>query len=225
MNYIIEDNFNFFNELNKEEDTYESSENKNEQLCLISHMPLTFNSVKLPCNHVFNYLPLYDELVLVHAYNKNINIKCPYCRTISTRLLPYIPLPGVEKRYGINSPKSLCMNSPKCLYKMKNGKYKGLECGKDGMEGSDGTFCKKHFNLIHLSIEENDKIKNNTTPTIIWTPEKEDLFKRKSIAELKQMLKEKGMKTSGLKKELVNRIFIYNGANTTNNANDIISLL
>ena len=39
------------------------------------------------------------------------------------------------------------------------------------------------------------------------------------------MLKEKGMKTSGLKKELVNRIFIYNGANTTNNANDIISLL
>jgi hypothetical protein len=225
MNYIIEDNFNFFNELNKEEDMDQSSGNKNEQVCMISHMPLTYNSVKLPCNHTFNYLPLYKELVLVNTHTPHKTIKCPYCRTMSMKLLPYIPLVGVEKRYGINIPKTLCMDGPKCVYSIKSGKHKGLECSKDGMEGPDGTFCKKHFEHIQVASEEQSKIKK-PKPIIIWTNEKEDLFKRKTVAQLKEMLKKKRMKTTGLKKELVNRVFIYNAANSSSNTpTDLISLL
>jgi len=225
MNYIIEDEIDFFKELNKMEEPSDIDNNNiyEQPICMITHMPLIYNSVKLLCGHQFNYLPLYKELVLISGYNRII--KCPYCRTISNKLLPYIPLTGVEKKYGINSPKTLCMVGPKCLYKLKNGKNKGSECAKDGIESKEGIFCKKHFDLTHTKSNEIDKIMNKTKPTIIWTTQKEDLFKRKSVIQLKQLLKEKGMKTTGLKKELVNRIFIYNNANDNNNVNDIISLL
>jgi len=221
MNYIIEGNINFFDELNKEVDDTDFLKKEDDgdmKICTISHMPLTYNFIKLPCNHSFNYLPLYNELTLTNTYKRSI--KCPYCRTLSSKLIPYIPLPGVEKKYGINTPKKLCMDSPKCLYKLKNGKNKGVACGKDGIETSNGTFCKLHNNLNSSTIT-----KKKSTPTIIWTTEKEDLFKRKSVVQLKQLLKEKGMKTNGLKKELVNRVFIYNNANSENNANELISLL
>lgn len=62
-------------------------------------MPLTYNFIKLPCNHSFNYLPLYNELTLTNTYKRSI--KCPYCRTLSSKLIPYIPLPGVEKNMGL----------------------------------------------------------------------------------------------------------------------------
>ena len=221
MNYIIEGNINFFDELNNEVDEVDDND-YDIQMCTISHTPLTYNYIKMPCNHSFNYLPLYNELSLINTNKKSI--KCPYCRTISSKLIPYIPLPGVEKRYGVNTPKKLCMDSPKCLYKLKNGKNKGFVCTKDGIETSNGTFCKRHIDLNNSTIKKNPTTKNSI-PTIIWTTEKEDLYKRKSVAQLKQMLKEKGMKTIGLKKELVNRVFIYNNANSTNNANDMISLL
>ena len=155
----------------------------------------------------------------------NRTIKCPYCRTISDKLLPYIPLSGIQKKYGVNSPKKKCMDAPKCLYKLKTGKNIGLVCGNDGIESQEGIFCKKHFDSFHLISDTKNNIKKKTIPTIIWTIEKEDLFKRKRVIQLKQLLKEKGMKTTGVKKVLVNRIFIYNNANNTNNANDIISLL
>jgi|SRR6056300_1062565 len=222
MNYVIEDDIDFFKELNNDTCTIESIED-NKKMCMISHTPLTYNSVKLPCSHEFNYLPLYNEFVLTNNYNRSI--KCPYCRTISDKLLPYIQLPGVQKRYGINSPKSLCMDEPKCLYKLKNGKNKGSLCGKGGVESKEGIFCKKHFDSTYVIKDKKDKVTKKTITTIIWTVEKEDLFKRKSVSQLKELLKEKGMKTTGLKKELVNRIFIYNNANSKNNVNDMISLL
>jgi hypothetical protein len=158
MNYIIEDKFDFFKELNKVEELSNIDKNNisEQSICMITHMPLIYNYVKLPCGHPFNYLPLYKELVLISGYNRTI--KCPYCRTISDKLLPYIPLTGVEKRYGINSPKSLCMVGPKCLYKLKNGKNKGSDCGKDGVEFKEGIFCKKHFDLNHIKSNKNDNI-------------------------------------------------------------------
>jgi len=218
MNYIVEDNFNFFNELNKQEETGQSNETTNSdshKMCMITHMPLTYNSVRLPCNHTFNYIPLYNELNLVYVYNRNI--KCPYCRTTSMKLLPYIPLVGVGKKYGINIPKNLCMDAPKCVHIIKSGKHKGVACSKDGMEGPAGTFCKKHAEPQLQNTKPN--------PTIIWTPEKEELFQRKTVAQLKEMLKKKRMKTTGLKKDLVNRVFIYNAANSSNTPTDLISLL
>jgi len=225
MNYVIDDEFDFFKELNNDISLKESGE-KNKKMCMISHTPLTYNFIKLTCSHEFNYLSLYNELILTNGYNRNI--KCPYCRTISDKLLPYIPLSGVQKKYGVNSPKSLCMDGPKCLYELKNGKNKGSVCGKSGVESKEGIFCKKHFDSICVikdKKDKKDKVTKKPMTTIIWTVEKEDLFKRKSVSQLKELLKEKGMKTTGLKKELVNRIFIYNNANSNNNVNDIISLL
>ena len=107
----------------------------------------------------------------------------------------------------------------------KNGKNKGSLCGKGGVESKEGIFCKKHFDSTYVIKDKKDKVTKKPITTIIWTVEKEDLFKRKSVSQLKELLKEKGMKTTGLKKELVNRIFIYNNANSNNNVNDMISLL
>jgi len=189
MNYKIEDNFDFYNELNNN-----NHDDDDEKKCMISHLPLTYNSVTLSCGHIFNYMPLYNEFVLNQDHN---NIKCPYCRIYIDKLLFYLPLPNVKKIYGVNYPLKMCMPSPKCNYKLKFGKNKGLICNKNGIEDKDGILCEKH----REKVCEDNKI-------IVWTQEKEKLFKTSSVSELKIMLKKKGLKVTGLKKDLVNRLVI-----------------
>jgi hypothetical protein len=191
MNYIVEDNFDFYAELkglkpNIQSDLEVKAEVKPEatSTCMISHEPLTYNSVTLSCNHSFNYLPLYTELCL---HNNSPSIHCPYCRMKAERLIPFIPLPGIKKIYGVNYPTKLCMPLPKCSFLLKNA----ATCGQNGMEYEHGTFCSKH-------------VKHNVDS--LWTAEKEQLFKTKSVPQLKQMLREKGLKVGGLKKELINRL-------------------
>jgi len=183
MNYIIEDDFDFYNELKAEEPA------KPTAVCMISHEPLTYNAITLSCKHSFNYLPLYNELCL---YNNKSHINCPYCRSKADKLIPYIPLSTVKKIYGVNSPRKLCMPSPKCSFLIKSGSCKGLPCCHIGMEYEHGIFCDKHMN--HTIDTE-------------WTPAKEQLSKTKSVVELKKMLREKGLKVGGVKKELINRLF------------------
>jgi hypothetical protein len=123
-NYIVEGNVNFFEELYKsldEEETNGFTEGKEEEkdqyamdtdLCLITNQPLENYSVKMKCGHKFNYLPLYKYLI---NYKQKFNsmesskqkldineIRCPYCRTIHNKLIPYIEIEGVEKKHGIN---------------------------------------------------------------------------------------------------------------------------
>ena len=183
MNYIIEDDFDFYNELKAEEPA------KPAAVCMISHEPLTYNAITLSCKHSFNYLPLYNELCL---YNNKSHINCPYCRSKADKLIPYIPLPNVKKIYGVNSPRKLCMPRPRCSFLIKSGSCKGLPCCHIGMEYEHGIFCDKHMN--HTIDTE-------------WTPAKEQLSKTKSVVELKKMLREKGLKVGGVKKELINRLF------------------
>ena len=193
INYITDNdcNFDFYSELNNVND------NEKSLICLISHQPLTYNSVTLPCKHSFNYLSIYNELCLninnlnKGSYNKK-HIICPYCRNKSEKLLPYIPLPSIKKINGINSPEILCLPSPKCSYLVKTGKKKGMPCNKLCIESEYGNVCIKH---------------NKDNLNIGWSPEKEKLLKTKSVAELKVMLKERGLKITGVKKELVNRLF------------------
>ena len=180
MNYVVEDGFDFFKELN-EPTTIDSS-----ITCMISHLPLTHNSITMHCNHSFNYLPLYKELSL---HNNKQYISCPYCRTISSKLIPYIPIPGIIKLTGVNHPESECMPGPRCSVLLKMGARKGIACGHRGMVNDDGIYCGKH-------------LKN----AVIWTTAMEDLFKAKGVGELKQMLKDKGMKVGGIKRELVKRL-------------------
>jgi hypothetical protein len=185
MNYIVEDNFDFFKELN-DLPVNDLPDNK----CMISHSTLTHNFVTLPCKHSFNYLPLYKELCL---YNNKKTITCPYCRSISTQLIPFIPLPGVIKIIGVNHPEKQCQTAPYCSVILKMGARKGLQCGINGMETEKGNVCIKH---------------QHTLKDDIWTEAMAVLMTSKTVTELKQMLKKRGLKVGGIKKELVKRLLL-----------------
>ena len=189
MNYIVEDDFDFFNELNQNKPESILTPDESVSRCMISHEPLIVNAITLSCKHSFNYMPLYNELCL---HNNKQHIICPYCRSKADKLIPFIPLPGVTKIYGVNYPTKLSMPAPKCAFILTSGIYKGLFCEHNGIEYDNGIFCSKHIKL--------------NTPSL-WTPEKEQLFKSKSVLELKEMLKIKGLRVGGLKKDLVNRLF------------------
>ena len=134
--YKVEDEFDFYKALNDDEDV------SDENICMITHLPLSFNSVTLPCKHSFNYMPLYTELCIHHNYRI---IRCPYCRTEFDKFIPFIPLPNVMRVIGVNSPEKKCMPAPKCTYMLKTGIHKGKVCHMNGMECESGIFCKKHI--------------------------------------------------------------------------------
>ena len=111
--YNIEDNVNFYIELKKslEINDDEEEEFKKENLCLITNKPLTENYITLDCNHTFNYEPLYND-VYQYKYNfqimeynklKSSQIRCPYCRQVQNKLLPYYEnIPNIKKVHGVN---------------------------------------------------------------------------------------------------------------------------
>jgi hypothetical protein len=157
MNYILEDNFDFYTILGKQlidSSTNYNKENEND-ICLISREKLIHNHISLPCNHKFNYLPLYHEIInQKKKYSKTWNkflatsqIKCPYCRSIYNKLIPYVPLDNVVKIRGINHPPKYCMDHQKCQWSFINGKNKGKSCNNFAFQSSSGKFCKRHFLL------------------------------------------------------------------------------
>ena len=89
MNYVIEDNLNFFDLIK------DTSAKNTDNVCLISGSVLDENHITLDCNHKFNYVPLYNDIIQQKlTYNSNnlkklkINeITCPYCRKISNHLI------------------------------------------------------------------------------------------------------------------------------------------
>ena len=178
--YIVEDNIDFFAELNKSSsnnniiiDTNNTNENdKNNdnalEKCLITNKPLDKNHIKLECNHTFNFIPLYLEIKqqkTIKNFNEIIllkknQIKCPYCRNIQSKLLPYynkhnVSLESniVEKISGVNIPKKDCMWLHKCSGVFKGGPNKGQRCNKP----CNDFMCSQH-------IKQLDK-NNNTTIT------------------------------------------------------------
>jgi hypothetical protein len=213
MNYTTEDNFDFYSELNSidaEDETVDMNK------CMISHLPLTYNFITLTCKHTFNYLPLYNELCANVSHGKNNKNHCPYCRTLMDKLIPYIPLPTVEKKIGVNYPVKACMSGPQCKFLIKRG-----TCNANAVESAHGVFCVKHCanimgpNAKELDAKELDakelhaNAKELDTNIIIetqWTPEKALLYKTKSVVELKKMLREKGLKVGGLKTDLIHRL-------------------
>lgn len=126
INYIIEGGIDFYSELLKDDDKDEVSNDNtlvndattisNEpELCLLTNEPLDITMVKLPCNHKFNYIPLYNEIcsqkTVINSYEtdalSNHEIKCPYCRKICDALLPpsseHFGLKGVWITHKVNS--------------------------------------------------------------------------------------------------------------------------
>ena len=109
--YKIEGEIDFFSELYKSLDD-EDNENNNDNICLISNLPLEDNCFKIDCGHSFNYLPLYLDIKNhkqkfngmegnSSRLNKN-EIRCPYCRKKHKGVLPYYEELGLPKIDGVN---------------------------------------------------------------------------------------------------------------------------
>ena len=184
--YIVEDNIDFFAELNKSSsnnniiiDTNNTNENDNNnnnalEKCLITNKPLDKNHIKLECNHTFNFIPLYLEIKqqkTIKNFNEIIllkknQIKCPYCRNIQSKLLPYynkhnVSLESniVEKISGVNIPKKDCMWLHKCSGVFKGGPNKGQRCNKP----CNDFMCSQHIK----QLDKNNNIIKRTTPVNI----------------------------------------------------------
>jgi len=107
--YTVEGNIDFYSELYKSLDDNEEEEDSIKR-CLITNDPLIDNFVTLDCNHSFNYLPLFQDIFnnkkkfnAMDSYMlKCGEIRCPYCRTIQKKLLPYYENMGVKQVHGVN---------------------------------------------------------------------------------------------------------------------------
>ena len=141
MNYVLEGNLNFKEELLKMSNELSVEGEK----CLISGEDLKKNSVKLSCNHVFNYENLFNELknqrrknfLEVQQLKKN-EIKCPYCRKVNKGILPWYE--GYVKLINVNWSNKIIHK--KCLALLKSGKRKGEKCD---CKAKDGNFCGRHI--------------------------------------------------------------------------------
>jgi len=156
MNYIVEDNIDFYAELKK---SLESNNIKNEDnitnieddKCLISNKSFEEYSIELECGHKFNYIPLIKTLIETKnnpKFRRTYRFKCPYCRNIQFHILPYVPHIYKQRILGINSPSNCSMMNNKCNYVFKSGKNKNKQCNVD---------C--YFEICHKHI----KMNNNTT--------------------------------------------------------------
>ena len=170
-NYIIDGDadgaveFDFFTQLknmlnqnqNGETDNNNTEDQDNQDnYCLLTKEPLDNIHIKLECGHKFNYVPLYREVVMqkttgmssigyYQPYSlKRNEIKCPYCRTVQDKLLPYLEYDGVNKTTNVNQPKTLSMSVQMCSHiEYKKGKKQSSTCCKE-----QGSTCKE--NAIHF---------------------------------------------------------------------------
>ena len=188
----------FLNYLSENTETAENTEK-----CLISNEILQPNAITLECNHKFNYIELYNEVVeqktkkiLDNSKLKLNEIKCPYCRAISKNLLPYFKYYNTKPIKGVDYPPDLSIKLNQCHYIEKNSEL----CGKNACITKFGNFCNNH---IKYNIKE-EIILTNTSPSVL------NLYKKKTIKDLKKELQEHAIKTSGKKDDLINRLIIYN---------------
>ena len=167
--YTIEFNALLKNELNK----ILKEEVEEERFCLISKEPLEDIHIKLSCNHIFNYESIFNEIIK-QKIKKNYKetqklrkheIKCPYCRSVQTCLLPYNP--SFHKVKYVNWPPDKSMESPylkeKCSYIFKSGKRKGLPCTK----ACNKDYCTPH--AAYIKRRESKKLSTKKAKNEIIT--------------------------------------------------------
>lgn len=149
-NYKVEDGFDFYAAIGSGEDDLKDDP---EAKCLLSSTPLDYTAVSLPCGHRFNYVPLYKEVVQQKKWASSLEtvklgysqFKCPYCRTVHSRLLPFVELEGVCCIRGINTISDNALNLYPCDWTIKVGKRKGELCGRRCRALSEqGRSCTIH---------------------------------------------------------------------------------
>lgn len=197
MSYIIEDNIDFYDMLYN--DNHEILHDDN--ICLISNKKLDDNHIKLFCGHTFNYESLYKEIIsqkikksgLEITRLKEYQIKCPYCRNIQNKLIPYIKLKGIKKIIGVNHPLHKTMATNKCKYIYKSGKRKGFPC--DSL--CYNSYCNKHESKMKSTNESklNNDFKNTDSNDLYESLKKlnkhsQDVFlSEKTVKVLREIAK------------------------------------
>ena len=179
---MTESVFDFNAELDKLIKSNDCHDENEDQECLISREKLNETAIKLECGHSFNYEPLYNEIikqkVLGHRVTEitklcNHQLKCPYCRNIQNKVLPYAPFLNLKRITGVNSPAKWQMLNDRCCYSNNNkrSKYFNTPCN----EPCWGKYCTKHAKLKSIIKAESkllDEKKNvvvaeSTTTTIV----------------------------------------------------------
>jgi hypothetical protein len=211
--YSIEGNIDFYAELYKSLDEGTSEENKDDEVCLISNMPLTENYVTLECKHKFNYVPLFKDLVNRKSKLASLDvqilraneIRCPYCRNKEAKLLPYYENMGVEKVHGINYiDESKIVHaassyfSGTCSFKATMPDNTELCCHSTYVcsfeDGKD--YCHSHIRMLQRKIMKDKllKKKEEEKKVKLEAKLKEKEEKQKVKAEAKQKAKEEKQK-------------------------------
>lgn len=86
-----------------------------------------------------------------------------------------------------------------CTYKLSSGKNKGNICNKVGFESNVGKLCISHWKIMKVSKINSDFIENNI--------ENIQIYKKKyTVVDLKKLLKEKNLSSSGSKMDLIVRL-------------------
>ena len=212
MKYIINSTINFYQEINNLTDNNDES-----QICLLTREKLEDNFITLKCNHKFNYLSLYNELCIqkgkintLEASKILINqIKCPYCRVITDKILPFIIHDNIELKYGINFPSKYSMQINSCSWVYKNGRNKNNKCNCSSFIFNENNYCLKHHKLYNKLNGYVTDLSNNNLDNLCYG----DINKYKkiyTINKLKEILKENELKISGNKNELILRLLNNN---------------
>jgi len=127
-------------------------------ICLISKEKLHPNHITLKCNHKFNYMHIYKEVLYQKNKSNTIyevtklqpyQIKCPYCRNITDKLLPFIPYPCVKLAKNIHAAEPDCITAVKCSHIIKSRTLNkcDIQCDKNAMycEMENLLFCPSHY--------------------------------------------------------------------------------
>lgn len=233
---LLEELSNNTNNTNNTDNTNNTSNTSNtnntnntnqDNICLITKEQLEDNYVTLDCGHKFNYTSLYNELLKQKTNSNyfeiaNIKInetKCPYCRQITPKILPYIEMNGIKIIKGVTSPKTYSMKLNDCEWIFLNGKKKGAQCKCAAIKNANGVYCKLHENMI---VKKNN-ITNNTTNNItdetyniinptnnLNSEELTNICKNYTVSTLKFFLRSFKLKVTGSKTELIERLVQHN---------------
>lgn len=162
----------------------ETGENENEDnCCLLTKEPLQYIHIVLSCGHKFNYVPIYREVIAQKTIGisstgyytsnslKRNEIKCPYCRNVQDKLLPYLEFNGVKKTVNVNYPVKMSMTSQPCMHTHSHSTFskkgKILPCKDYAVEYCNGMYvCKKHYetSLTALNPVDTNAMTKTTVP-------------------------------------------------------------
>lgn len=185
--------YDFFNKLKCMTQCNESIENVNiDSCCLLTKDALYDIHVTLNCGHKFNYIPLYKEVVIqktsagmtTNGYYNSCTLrlnemKCPYCRRVQDKLLPFLNYDDVKRLRGVNGPESMCMKARICEHietaikrKKKNTKKDMSDsCECNAIHLVNGVYyCKKHYDQ-----QKQEQYQNGSAAVVISTTVSEDV--------------------------------------------------